>query len=188
MTIVTNRLNLRPWNESDFKPFAQLNADARVMEYFPTTLSREESDQMINRMQAKIEERGWGWLAVSLKSNGDFIGFIGMGTLEQSTFPVPFTPAVEVGWRLAQQYWGKGYATEGALACLEYGFNILKLPEIIAFTALSNQRSRNVMEKIGMHRDAQDDFDHPKLPSAHPLCRHVLYRLKNDEWQEKRFY
>lgn len=177
-SIETKRLILRPWKESDLEPFAQLNSDPKVMEFFPALLSREESDRMVKRVQAKIEERGWGWWAVTAKDEADFIGFIGMNNLEREAFPVPFSPAVEIGWRLAQAYLGKGYATEGALACLEYGFDQLSLKEIVAFTAVPNKRSMEVMKRIGMHRDPADDFDHPGLPPGHWLQRHVLYRLK----------
>ncbi len=180
--IETKRLILRPWRKEDLEPFARLNADPRVMEYFPSTLSQEESDQMAKRMQTKIEERGWGLWAVSVPGVADFIGFIGLNKVEKETLPVHFTPAVEVGWRLAPEYWGKGYATEGGKACLKYGFNTLNLAEIVSFTAVQNVRSRAVMERMGMRHDPKDDFDHPKLPVGHPLRRHVLYRLKHREW------
>lgn len=183
--IKTDRLILRPWQKSDLEPFAALNADPQVMEYFPALLSQQESDQMVKRMQTKIEERGWGFWAVSLTENGNFIGFIGMNDVDQASFPAHFAPAVEVGWRLAFPYWGKGYATEGALACLKYGFETLNLEEIVAFTAVQNGRSRAVMERIGMHRDPKDDFDHPKLSKQHRLSRHVLYRIMAKKWQEQ---
>lgn len=184
MTIKTKRLILRPWQEADLEPFAALNADSRVMEYFPSTLSREESEQMMKRMQAKIEDRGWGWWAASLAVDGKFIGFIGMNDVPQATFPAHFTPAVEVGWRLAHPFWGKGYATEGAQACLKYGFETLNLEEIVSFTAVQNMRSRAVMKRIGMHHNPKDDFDHPKLSEGHWLRRHILYRLKKNEWEK----
>lgn len=182
MFIKTERLILRPWQENDFEPFAQINADPRVMEYFPSILSREESNQMATRIQKKIKESGWGLWAVSVPGEADFIGFIG---LSEPTFKAHFTPTVEIGWRLAFPFWGKGYATEGALACLQYGFKTLNLEEIVSFTAVQNMRSRAVMERIGMHHNPQDDFDHPKLPKEHKLCRHVLYRLKSNEWQNQ---
>lgn len=177
-TIQTQRLILRPWKQEDFAPFAALNQDPQVMEYFPSLLSLEESAQLALKFQAKIEEKGWGFWAACLLESQDFIGFIGLNFLSQTTFLAPFTPAVEIGWRLARKYWGKGYATEGALASLHYGFETLKLPEIVSFTAVQNVRSRRVMERIGMHRDLQGDFDHPKLPEGHRLRRHVLYRLQ----------
>ncbi|MBA3723100.1 MAG: GNAT family N-acetyltransferase [Parachlamydiaceae bacterium] len=182
--IKTDRLILRPWKEQDLEVFAKLNADSRVMEYFPSTLNREESDQLANRMQAKIAERGWGCWAVSAPGIANFIGFIGLNSVEKATFDAPFTPAVEVGWRLATDYWGRGFATEGALAALKYGFETLNLDEIVSFTATQNKRSMQVMERIGMHHDSKDDFDHPKLPDGHHLKRHVLYRLQKNEWKK----
>lgn len=180
--IETPRLILRPWQEEDLEPFAQLNADSRVMEYFPGLKTRAESDSSIKFMSDHIEKYGWGFWATSLKQTGEFIGFIG---LEHVDFQAPFTPAVEIGWRLAFDYWGKGYATEGAIASLKYGFEKLNLNEIISFTVVQNMRSRAVMERIGMHHDPKDDFDHPKLAPGHSLRRHVLYRLKRIEWLEK---
>lgn len=184
MTIRTERLLLRPWCDDDLKPFAQLNADSRVMEFFPSLLTEEESNQMVKRLQGKIEENGWGLWAVSVPGIAEFIGFIGLNSVEKAPMPAPFTPAVEVGWRLAYDYWNKGYATEGALASLKYAFEILKLPEIVSFTAAQNQRSIAVMKKIGMHRDPADDFDHPRLPESHWLRRHVLYRIAQREWTD----
>lgn len=183
-SITTQRLVLRPWKLEDFDPFFSLNADPRVMEYFPSVLNRQESDELALRIKTKLEEKGWGMWAATLIASGEFIGFIGLNEVTQSTLPAPFSPAVEVGWRLAFEHWGKGYATEGALASLQYGFHILHLKEIISFTAVQNQRSRHVMEKIGMHRDPKGDFDHPKLAEGHWLRRHVLYRLQAREWQK----
>jgi 3-dehydroquinate dehydratase / shikimate dehydrogenase len=178
-------LILRPWTEQDLEPFAQLNADARVREYFPGLLSREESDASVMLASKRIQRCGWGFWAVSLVETGEFIGFIG---LEEVYFSAPFNqsaPVVEIGWRLAFNHWGKGYATEGALAALKYGYETLGLEEIVSFTTVTNQRSRNVMEKIGMHHNPQDDFDHPAFPEGHPLRRHVLYRLEKKRWQQQ---
>jgi 3-dehydroquinate dehydratase/shikimate dehydrogenase len=183
-TLKTKRLILRPWKEADLAPFAELNADPKVMEYFPSTLSRQESDSLARRIQAKMEERGYGMWAVAIPGVADFIGFIGLNNEDKSSFPAHFTPAVEIGWRLASDYWGKGYATEGAEAVLAYGFKNLNLEEIVSFTAVQNMRSRRIMEKIGMHHDSKDDFDHPKLPEGHALRRDVLYRLKQQEWRQ----
>jgi 3-dehydroquinate dehydratase/shikimate dehydrogenase len=177
MEINTKRLNLRPWQESDFEPFAKLNADPRVMEFFPSVLTRGESDRLATRIKTRLEEKGWGLWAAALLDSGEFIGFIGLNEVTQESLPAPFTPAVEIGWRLSFDFWGKGYATEGALAALQYGFDVLHLKEIVSFTAVPNLRSRHVMEKIGMHRDPKDDFDHPKIPDGHFLKRHVLYRI-----------
>jgi 3-dehydroquinate dehydratase/shikimate dehydrogenase len=173
--IKTERLILRPWREEDLKSFAQLNKDPRVMEYFPSLLTRQESDRLAKEFAHFLEENGWGFWAVSAPEVADFIGFIG---IEPVDFSSHFTPAVEIGWRLAHNFWGRGYATEGAQAALRYGFEKLNLKEIVSFTAVANQRSRNVMERIGMHHDPEDDFDHPKLPREHQLSRHVLYRIK----------
>jgi 3-dehydroquinate dehydratase/shikimate dehydrogenase len=182
MEIKTERLILRSWRERDLEPFAKLCADPRVMEYFPDPLSRQESDVLAGRIQTRMRQQGWGFWAAEAPGVADFIGFIGLGHVPDV---LPFAPAVEIGWRLAFEYWGQGYATEGALASLKYGFETLKLGEIVAFTATQNERSRRVMEKLGMHRDPKDDFDSPKIPEGHPLRSHVLYRLNKTEWNEK---
>ena len=179
--IKTERLVLRPWQQEDLELFAQLNSDARVMEYFPSTLNREESDNLAERISTKLEEQGWGLWAVSVPGIAEFIGFIG---LSEPSFNAHFTPTVEVGWRLAYDFWGRGYATEGAIACLRYGFEKLNLNEIVSFTAIQNMRSRRIMEKIGLHHNPKDDFDHPKLQEGHLLRKHVLYRLSLDEWKK----
>lgn len=177
LTLTTKRLILRPWEFEDFKPFAQLNADPRVMEYFPSIMTSQESDQLALRIKEKLENNGWGMWAAALLDSNQFIGFIGLNEVSHASLPAPFTPAVEIGWRLAFNHWGKGYATEGALAALKYGFEILKLDEIVSFTAVQNERSRKVMSKIGMHRDPKDDFDNPKIPEGHRIRKHVLYRI-----------
>ena len=183
--IKTERLVLRPWQDSDLKPFAQLNADPRVREYFPSLLTPHESDRTVKLFSEHIERYGWGFWAASLIDTNEFIGFIGLEDVPMQVLPFLTSPTVEIGWRLATNYWGKGYATEGARAALRYGFDKIKLPEIVSFTVVNNQRSRHVMEKIGMHHDPKDDFDHPRVPGGHPLQRHVLYRLKLSEWQKK---
>jgi len=182
ITLRTKRLILRPWKEEDLKPFAALNADARVMEYFPVPLTREESDGQARRIMQKFQENGWGLWAVEVPGKSEFIGFIG---LNQTTFSAHFTPAVEVGYRLAYEFWGQGYATEGALEALRFGFETLELEEIVSFTAATNIRSQQVMQKLGMHRDAKDDFDHPKVAEGSSLRRHVLFRLLRDEWMSR---
>lgn len=178
---MTKRLMLRPWQESDLEPFVAINADPRAMEYFPGVRGREETASEYHRIIKHFAKYGWGLWAVTLIDNPTFMGFIGLNQID-SVFP--FAPAVEIGWRLAPDYWGKGYATEGAMAVLKYGFATVKLSEIVAFTTEHNMRSRNVMEKIGMHHNPKDDFDHPKLPEGHPLRRHVLYRLGVNEWKK----
>ena len=170
----TNRLILRQWLVSDREPFVRLNADPRVMEFFPALLAPEESISMIDRIEAHFEVHGFGLYAAELRQDHTFIGFIGLNI---PTFDAPFTPCVEIGWRLAAEYWGQGLATEGARAITEHGFQQLGLREVVAFTVPANLRSRRVMEKLGMKHDSADDFDHPQLPSDHPLRRHVLYRL-----------
>ena len=167
------RVVLRPWQDRDSDAFAAMNADEHVMEYFVAPLSRAESDALLSRMRAVIEERGWGWWCVDI--DGECAGFTGLSTPPYKT---PFTPCVEVGWRFRPQFWGRGYATEAARLALDYGFNALQLPEIVSFTAVGNLRSRHVMERIGMQRDFAGDFDHPRIPEGHTLRRHVLYRLR----------
>lgn len=171
----TERLLLRRWRESDRLPFRQMNADPRVMEFFPEPLTAEASDALFDRAREHFNTHGFGPFAVELVETNSFVGFIG---LYIPAFDAPFMPAVEIGWRLAFECWGKGLATEGARAALRYGFETLRLEEIVSFTVPANLRSRRVMEKIGMTHDPADDFDHPSLPEGHPLRGHVLYRLK----------
>jgi RimJ/RimL family protein N-acetyltransferase len=169
----TERLCLRRWLPSDRASFAALNADPRVMEYFPAPLSRHESDALVTRIEAHFAEHGFGLWAVEIPHVVPFAGFIGLAI---PRFTAHFTPCVEIGWRLAAAHWGQGYATEGARAVLRFGFETLGLNEIVSFTVPANHRSRRVMERIGMHHNPADDFDHPALPEGHPLRRHVLYR------------
>ncbi|MEO0409369.1 MAG: GNAT family N-acetyltransferase [Cyanobacteria bacterium P01_A01_bin.135] len=173
--LTTPRLRLRPWQPSDLEPFAQLNADPEVRRYFPNCLTREESDASVARFNEHIDQHGFGFWAVELRDTGEFIGFTGLDTLD---FDVPFAPAVEIGWRLGRQFWGQGYATEGAREALRYGFEELNLDEIVSITAVENRRSRAVMERLGMAHCPEEDFDHPALPAGHPLQRHVLYRCQ----------
>ena len=174
--IQTQRLLLRRWTEADREPFARLNADPRVMEFFPRCLAREESDRIAGQIEGIIEERGFGFWAAELTGNGTFIGFIGLSV---PAFEAHFTPCVEIGWRLAAEYWNRGLATEGATAAVSHAFGVLGLSELVSFTAEINVPSRRVMEKIGMTRDPTEDFDHPNVPAGHRLRRHVLYRLAN---------
>ncbi|MEO3432454.1 GNAT family N-acetyltransferase [Inquilinus sp. CAU 1745] len=170
----TKRLRLRAWRAEDLEPFAALNADPEVMEHFPATLDRVESDTLAAGIQAHFAERGFGLWAVEAPGAVPFAGFVGLSVPRRT---LPFTPCVEVGWRLARHCWGRGYATEAAQAALSFGFGTLGLEEIVSFTAAGNLRSRRVMERLGMSRDETDDFDHPALPEGHRLRRHVLYRL-----------
>ncbi len=179
MIIPTERLILRHWKKSDLKPFAAMNADPNVREYFPNLLTPNESDESVTIYQNEIEEKGFGLWVVELKSNGDFLGMCG---LHNVAFQSHFTPCVEIGWRLAASHWGKGYATEAAQESLRFAFEQLNLPEVVAFTATENWRSRRVMEKLSMHRNADDDFDHPKIEHPHPHRKQVLYRILKSEW------
>jgi RimJ/RimL family protein N-acetyltransferase len=178
--IETERLLLRQWKDSDSGPFAALCANAKVMEFFPSTLSREESDAMLSRCRGLIEERGWGLWAVESKVTHGFMGFVG---LHIPAADLPFSPSVEIGWRLSEEYWGKGYATEAAQASLEFGFRNLNLQEIVSFTAILNQRSQAVMKRIGMHQT--ETFEHPRVPEGHPLRAHCLFRISREIYKKR---
>ena len=178
----TPRLRMRRWRESDREPFAALNSDPAVMEHFPAPVERHASDASIDAFEAQFAERGWSNWAVEVRDTGDFAGFVGLGIPRRV---LPFSPCVEIGWRLARAYWGKGYATEAARASLQMGFETLALPEIVAFTAIGNRRSRAVMERIGM-LDAHQDFEHPGVPEGHPLRKHCLYRMRREDWLRAR--
>lgn len=182
-TITTARLRLRPWRDEDLPAFAALNADPRVMEHFPETLSRAESDALAGRIRDHFTARGFGPWAVEVPGRAAFIGFVGLAVPE---FEAPFTPCVEVGWRLAAEHWGQGYATEAASAALGHAFGPLGLAEVVSFTVVANRRSRRVMERLGMTRSPADDFEHPGLPGGHPLRPHVLYRLSRAAWLASR--
>jgi RimJ/RimL family protein N-acetyltransferase len=176
----TTRLLLRRWREADRQPFASLNADPIVMRFYPAPLSRPESDAFIDRIETGFDEYGWGLWALELVETGEFLGYTGLSPV---TFEAHFTPAVEVGWRLAAQHWGQGYATEAAIAALTFGFDTVGLAETVSFTTPTNTPSQRVMQRLGMHHDPIEDFDHPRLPDGHPLQRHVLYRITADEWR-----
>jgi RimJ/RimL family protein N-acetyltransferase len=152
-----------------------LNADPVVMEYFPATLSRAESDAFAARIRAELAERGFGLWAVEAPGEAEFIGFTGLSV---PRFEARFTPCVEIGWRIAKEFWGRAYAPEAAGKALAHAFGPLGLDEIVSFTAVANLRSRRVMEKLGMTHDPADDFDHPNLAPGSPLRRHVLYRIR----------
>jgi len=171
--LTTGRLMLRRWRDSDREPFARINADPRVMQFFPATLSRKESDSLIERAEAHFAARGFGPFAAELRESGRLAGFIG---LFAPSFEAHFTPCVEIGWRLDADLWNRGLATEGAREVLRFAFEEVGLPEVVSFTAPANRPSRRVMEKIGMTYDPAGDFDHPRIPEGHPLRRHVLYR------------
>lgn len=173
--LTTDRLILRPWRDADREPFAAMNADPEVSRYFPSTLSREESDRQADRIVEKMASRGFGFWAVEIPGVTSFAGFIGLSV---PGFDAPFMPCVEIGWRLARAHWGHGYATEGARASLRFGFETIGVTEIVAFTAVGNARSRRVMDRLGMTRDLDGDFDHPLVPLGHPYRPHVLYRIR----------
>ena len=171
MILQTGRLILRRWKPEDFEPFCAMNANLEVMRHFPSTLTREQTAAGLKRVEAHFDRHGWGLFAA--EHEGLFIGYIG---LFHVPFEAHFTPAVEIGWRLARTHWNRGLASEGARACLEFGFSQLGLKEIVAFTTPGNLASIRVMEKIGMRRDPEGDFEHPRVAQGHALRRHVLYR------------
>jgi RimJ/RimL family protein N-acetyltransferase len=177
--IRTERLLMRHWRSNDRAPFAQLNADPRVMAHFPAPLDHSASDAMADKIEARLVTNGWGFWAVELQTSGEFIGFVG---LNPGLAELPFAPCVEIGWRIAFAQWGRGYAQECAHAALAFGFETLDLSEIVAFTALSNRRSQALMQRIGMQEDAASRFDHPSLPSDSALRAHCLYRQSRLAW------
>ncbi len=159
--------------------FREMNKDKEVMEFFPSTLSDEQTDAFYKRIQDEIKDKGYGLYAAQTKEDGDFIGFIGF---HEATFKSSFTPCVEIGWRLRRGAWGKGYATEGAKACLKYGFQTLGMTEVFSFTAKVNTRSQNVMKKIGLNK--LTEFEHPAVDKGSTLLLHVLYGLKKEQWRK----
>lgn len=172
----TERTLLRAWTPADREPFAELNRDPEVMAHmYPGPLSREESDELADRIAAHFEEHGFGYWAVEVPGVTSFAGFVG---LYVPKFVAHFTPCVEVGWRLAREHWGHGYATEAAKAAMAFGLESAGLEEIVSLTVPANVRSRRVMERLGMQRDPDDDFEHPRLPEGHRLRAHVLYRKR----------
>jgi len=182
--IPTERLLLRRWRPSDLEPLAALNADPEVMTYLGGPQSREQSQAFLERIEAHWEAHGWGLWAVEARDVAPCIGYVGL-------WPAAYAlgwDAVEVGWRLAREHWGHGYATEAARRAVAFGFDDLALDEIVSFTVPANRRSRAVMERIGLAWDPADDFDHPHVdPTTHPeLIRHVLYRLDRATWARER--
>ena len=181
-TVDTERLRLRAWSDADRGPFADMSADPEVMRYMGGLLDRAGSDALADRIVEDWATNGFGLWAIERLSDGRFIGFVG---LWRPRFEAPFMPAVEVGWRLARDAWGFGYATEGGWASVRYGFEEVGIDEIVSFTAVGNARSRRVMERLGMTHDPVDDFDHPRLDPGDALRRHVLYRLRRSDWTER---
>lgn len=178
IVLETERLRLRQWKLADYKPFSELNADPEVMRYFPRPLVEQESDLLARRIEASIARQGWGFWAVERRKDGRFIGVVGLSEVED----LPFSPCVEIGWRLARPYWGQGYASEAARAALHFAFATLGLEEVVAFTPVGNRASRGLMEKLHM-RDSRLNFLHPDVPAGHPLAEHVLYRITHEQWQ-----
>lgn len=170
--LFTERLILRPFSDSDVEAFIALHQDAEVMRHFPALLSEAESTKLLERLKLHHREHGFGVWAVEIPGVAPFAGCVG---LSKTSFEASFTPSVELAWRLARGFWDRGYATEAAAACVKYAFETLRLPEVVAFTALPNTRSMRVMERLGMSYAGQ--FEHPKLPEGHALRRHVLYRV-----------
>jgi RimJ/RimL family protein N-acetyltransferase len=179
-SLTTDRLLLRQWVDADREPFAAMNADPAVMEHFPATMTREQSDALVDRIIEGWGTHGFGLWALEVRETGRFIGFTGLSV---PGFEAHFTPAVEVGWRLSKDAWGNGYATEAARASLAYGFGPAGLAEIVSFTTTTNVPSQRVMQRIGMSHDPADDFDHPRLEQGHRLQRHVLYRISRAQWE-----
>ncbi|HXN39006.1 MAG TPA: GNAT family N-acetyltransferase [Solirubrobacteraceae bacterium] len=176
----TERLLLRRWRSSDLESLAALNADPVVMEHFPDTLSRAQSASLIERIERCFDEHGFGLWAVELPWQEPPIGFVGLAPVD---IDVAFAPSVELGWRLARPFWKQGLASEAAAGAIDFAFDQLGLRELVSYTAACNVRSRQVMERLGMARDAAGDFLHPGLPAAHRLALHVLYRLDAQRWR-----
>ena len=176
----TSRLKLRQWKNSDLIAFAKLNADPEVLKFYPSTLKKNESDDMAHKIKGLIAKRGWGFWAVEEIKTKKFIGFVG---LHEPTYDLPVTPCVEIGWRLAKEYWGNGYATEASNLSLDFAFNKLNLDKIYSFTSVANIKSRAVMERIGMV-NLNKNFEHPIIPKGHTLREHVLYRITRNVSQK----
>jgi len=175
----TERLRARQWRDADYAPFSALNADPRVMQYFPARLDRPQSDALLLELKMHIEDNGFGIWAIEDKSTHACIGAVG---LQIPPPDLPVFPCVEIAWRLASAHWGQGLATEAARGALRAGFERLGLPEIVAFTSVANVRSRRLMERLGM-RDTGETFDHPRIAEGHPLRRHCLYFLSQKQWR-----
>lgn len=180
--IMTSRLLLREWRDEDLEHFAEMNADQRVMEYFPAPLSRNESDALVGRFQEEFARKGFCPFAAVERESNEFIGFVGLHEVNAS---LSFAPAVEVGWRLAQPYWGRGFATEGATASLDLAFGELGLDDVVSMTSRLNHRSSRVMDRLGMTTDPKEDFEHASIEVGHELRPHVLYRLDRASWASR---
>jgi RimJ/RimL family protein N-acetyltransferase len=178
LQLETPRLTLRRWQEADRAPFAQMNADPVVMHFFAAPFTREQSEETIDRYLAAFDREGFSFFAATLRDTGAFAGTIGLQTMRDVVPNLP-QPAVEIGWRLTEAVQGQGFATEGALAILDFAFHQLGLAEVVAITAIPNQASRRVMQKLGMTHRPELDFNHPRVPAGHRYERHTLYSLRN---------
>lgn len=174
----TERLILRPWKSSDLVPFSEINADPKVMEFYESTLTQLQSDNLAEKIQAGYANRNYGSWAIEVQGGDSFIGYAGLNYWD---LKVDFAPCFEIGWRLSSAHWGFGYATEAARKVLSYGFEVLKIPEIVSMATIQNMRSRRVMERLGMVHHPKENFHHPKLAIEHPLSLRVLYRLSYEE-------
>lgn len=183
--IRTERLILRNWEERDRALFHRINSDAQVMEFFGMRRTRAESDELFDKLRGNIDCDGFGFSAAEIAATGECIGFVGINRTDLA----PFIPRgmMEIGWRLAPEFWGKGYVTEASEALLAYCFETLNLDEVVSFAVSHNHRSTAVMQRLGMRHDIAGDFDHPRVPDTHPeLKRHALYRLSQAEWQQRK--
>ena len=178
MELETQRIILRQWKDEDYPKFAVLNADSSVMEFFPKPLSRQESDDLTDNLRSLISQHGWGFWALELKDNGEFIEFTGLNIFKAN---LPFSPCVEVGWRLSKRCWGFSSAPEAASESLRFAFENLELDEVFSFTTLRNLRSQSVMRKIGMINTNQN-FPHPDIESDSLLSEHVLFKITRSRW------
>lgn len=165
---------LREWQDGDNEAWFAMNADPRVMEFFPHPYHREQADEVAARLRAQLDRDGYGWWVAEIKRGSPFAGVV---ALQDVPFQAAFTPAKEIGWRFAHAFWGRGYATEAAAAALSFAFDELGWSEVVAMTAALNVRSQRVMQRLGMTHDPADDFDHPRIAQGHPLRPHVLYRV-----------
>ena len=175
----TERLLLRRWRPADRETFAAINADPAVMEHFPGLQSPEVSNEMVAHFERGFERDGFGLWVVEIFGELPFAGFVGLARVPAK---MPFAPAVEVGWRLTPSAWGRSIAYEGACAALGFGFGEVGLEEVVSMTTVSNVRSRRLMERLGMHRDPDEDFMHPLIAPDDRTAPHVLYRLRREEW------
>lgn len=179
---MTERLRMRRWVAADLDPLVEMSNDERVMEHFPSLMTRAQCELMMSLVNQELEERGFGLWGLERRDTGAFIGYTG---LHEVSFDTSFTPAIEVGWRLAYDAWGQGFATEAARRALEIGFQAHALPEIVSFTIPENVRSQAVMRRLGMRRDKAGDFDHPRHLDDDRIRRHILYRLTVGEWESQ---